>query len=139
MFGDGDHRTLEVVPAAAGFKGGPYLVCFLCGPDNNHDYRPFAHVDQRGSPRLWARYRDDSRLADALRALAADPAAAAEAYVAESRRCARCRRPLTRPSSIDRGVGDRCAGEEQPAFAKAAVRVRLASSLRLLQARRQRR
>lgn len=114
VFADGAHRTLEVSPAGVSFASGPLLISFLCGPDNTSDYRAFAHVDHSGRVRLWRRYRSDSALAHAALVLVADPAAAARAYAVESKRCSRCRRPLTRPDSLERGYGERCARGRPP-------------------------
>ncbi len=101
----GGHRTLEVTRAAPDFRAGPLIVAYLCGPDNERDYRSFAHITTEGAGRLWHRFRADSALAAALAAMVTDPTVA-------YRRClrsARCRRPLTHPDSIERGVGTRCA------------------------------
>jgi len=104
------HRTLEVTKAGPDFRAGPLVVSYLCGPDNERDYRAFAHITADGAPRIWHRFRSDSSLATALAAVVSDPAGASGAYV-RGLRCARCRRPLTHPDSIERGMGTRCAGQ----------------------------
>ena len=102
------HRTLRVSRAGPDFRAGPFIVSYLSGPDNERDYRAFAHIAPDGSPRLWRRFHADTALAAALAAVAADPAGTAGAYL-RGLRCARCRRPLTHPDSIERGLGPRCA------------------------------
>lgn len=139
VFADGHHRTLAVTVARPGFTSGPLVVCFLCGPDNAGDYRPFAHIDARGVARLWRRYREDATLAAALRVLMADPSAAADAYALESKRCARCRRPLTRPESVERGLGDECARQADLIGGAEPDGVDLAVSLRSIDRRLRRR
>lgn len=37
------HRTLEVTRANPDFRVGPFIVAYLCGPDNEGDYRASAH------------------------------------------------------------------------------------------------
>lgn len=116
----GGHRTLEVTKAGPDFRAGPLVVSYLCGPDNERDYRSFAHITADGAGRLWRRFRDDSALAAALAALVADPTGATGAY-RRGLRCARCRRPLTHPDSIERGMGSRCAGRQLAAVAVTAA------------------
>ena len=102
------HRTLEVTRAGPDFRAGPLIVSYLCGPDNECDYRAFAHITAGGDVRLWHRFREDSALAAALAALVADPTGAAGTY-RRGLRCLRCRRRLTHPDSIERGMGPSCA------------------------------
>jgi len=113
------HRTLEVTRAGPDFRAGLLIVSYLCGPDNERDYRAFAHITAGGEGRLWHRFREDSALAAALAALVADPSGAAGTY-RRGLRCARCRRPLTHPDSIERGVGPHC-GRQLPAAASPSV------------------
>jgi hypothetical protein len=103
----GDRRTLEVTKAGPDHGAGPLLVAYLCGPDNERDYRSFAHITADGAGRLWHRFRADSALAAALAALVADPTGTTGAS-RRGLRCAHCRRPLTHPDSIERGMGTRC-------------------------------
>ncbi len=109
------HRTLEVTPAGPDFRAGPLIVSYLCGPDNERDYRAFAHITAEGDGRLWHRFRQDSALASALAALVSDPAGAAGTY-RRGLRCVQCRRRLTHPDSIERGMGPSCA-RQQPVVA----------------------
>ena len=109
LLDSGGHRTLEVSAAGAGFRAGPLIVSFLFGPDNEHDYRPFAHIATDGSAHLWRRFHTDGALAEALAALVADPARAETDHRRQAMRCTRCRRPLTHPDSLERGMGARCA------------------------------
>jgi hypothetical protein len=46
------HRTLEVARAGPDFRAGPFIVSYLCGPDNGRDYRAFAHITAAGDG-LW--------------------------------------------------------------------------------------
>jgi hypothetical protein len=105
----GDRRTLRVSAAGPLFRAGPLIVSYLCGPDNERDYQAFAHLTTDGAPRLWIRFRHDTVLAKALRVLVADEPDVDGSYRARSLRCTRCRRPLTHPDSIERGMGPRCA------------------------------
>jgi hypothetical protein len=116
----GGHRTLAVTRAGPDFRAGPFIVAYLCGPDNERDYRAFAHITAEGTGRLWHRFKADSALATALASLVADPTGAAGAY-RRGLRCARCRRPLTHPDSIERGMGTRCAGRLLAAVAVTAT------------------
>ena len=113
------HRTLEVTRAGPDFRAGPFIVSYLCGPDNESDYRAFAHITAAGDGRLWHRFREDSALAAALTALVADPTGAAGTY-RRGLRCLRCRRRLTHPDSIERGMGPNCARAEVTTTALAA-------------------
>ncbi len=70
------HRTLEVTRADPDFRAGPFIVSYLCGPDNERDYRAFAHITAAGDGRLWHRFREDLALDAALAALVADPTGA---------------------------------------------------------------
>jgi len=47
------HRTLEVTSPGPHFRAGPFIVSYLCGPDNERDYRAFAHITAAGDGRLW--------------------------------------------------------------------------------------
>ncbi len=105
------HRTLEVTEAGPDLRAGPLIVSYLCGPDNERDYRAFAHITAEGVARLWHRFREDSALAVALAALVADPSGAAGTY-RRGLRCVRCRRRLTHPDSIERGMGPSCARQQ---------------------------
>ena len=95
------HRTRKVTRAGPDFRAEPFIVSDLCGPDNERDYRAFAHITAAGAGRLWHRFREDSALAAALAALVADPTGAAGTY-RRGLRCVRCRRRLTHPDSIER-------------------------------------
>lgn len=106
---DGRHRTLRLELAPPDFRAGRMLIAFLAGPDVDTDYVRFGHVTLVGTVRVWARYRPDSQLAEAVRVLVQDPRAAARAYALRSLRCFRCHKPLTRPDSIARAMGSRCA------------------------------
>jgi hypothetical protein len=43
------HRTLEVTRAGPDFRTGPFIASYLCGPDNESDYRAFAHITPRAT------------------------------------------------------------------------------------------
>ena len=111
------HRTLEVTRAGPDFRAGPFIVSYLCGPDNDSDYRAFAHITADGDGRLWQRFRGDLALAAALAALVADPTGAAGTY-RRGLRCLRCRRrripsrlvPRERPPRSSRRVAPKSCG-----------------------------
>lgn len=115
---DGGHRTLEVTPAGPQFRAGPLIVSYLCGPDNQRDYRAFAHITASGAARIWRRFHGEGALAAALGALVGGTEAQGGGW-RRALRCARCRRPLTRPDSIERGMGARCARQHETATAAA--------------------
>lgn len=109
MLPGGVHRTIRVEPASPDFCGGDKILTFLYGRDNTGDYRPFAHVTPAGTIRIWKRFHNDGVLAKAVALLAADALNAAQTYGLRSGRCFRCRRLLTHPDSIRRGMGPACA------------------------------
>jgi hypothetical protein len=65
-------------------------------------------VEGRFSPTREA--RQDEALIGELRAIFADPAAAAKAHGKETGSCSCCGRELTDPASIEAGIGPICAG-----------------------------
>lgn len=73
--GDG-HYTVVLAGGAPDFRAGPFIVSYLCGPDNERHDRAFAHITAAGDGRLWHRSREDWTLAAALAALVADPTGA---------------------------------------------------------------
>lgn len=106
------HKTFEVKTqkADAKFAPGKRILSVLIGPDNEADYVGigFVSTDNRGIHHLgpWKKFQSiGSHARDAAQMLLDDPR---EALVAG--RCARCRRLLTTPESLERGLGETCAG-----------------------------
>lgn len=97
---------------AGNFFSGKIVISFLTGPDNESDYQGFAHIDEdENRVKVWARFRSNTALLEAVGYLASSPeakAAAGEAYALESGNCYRCNRMLTVPASISRGLGPTC-------------------------------
>jgi uncharacterized protein DUF6011 len=116
-----DYVTMRVDRAAFVKDANKTMISYLCGSDNELSYKGFAFVDERGV-HVWSRYRSESRIVDAanvLWSLAQKQAGLtdahetflkyAEAYAMQSGKCARCRRTLTVPASLHRGLGPDCA------------------------------
>lgn len=114
----GEYRTLKIVKAdpeqVSKYKlpQGAQIASFLSGADNESNYTGFAFVKGPDAA-VWARFKADSTLVKALKALlTADKEARIDmghAYALESGRCWRCGRKLTVPASINRGLGPICA------------------------------
>jgi hypothetical protein len=112
-FSSGEYRTFRVHTNSS--EGSPFfgkrVVSFLSGPDNGSDYTGCAFVGDDAKVHIWKRFREDTRLAEALKVLE-DPTQAAElglAYALKSNNCWKCGRTLTVPASITRGLGPICA------------------------------
>jgi len=109
---NGEHRTfrLTLQSEQANFKPGRILVDLLTGPDNWTNYRSIGQVDD-ATINVWrkAHTKHGSSLMDALRVLAGDPEAAGLGYALRSSNCCICRKLLTVPASIHRGMGPSCA------------------------------
>lgn len=113
----GNHRTFRIrtQPADARFAPGERVVGLLTGPDNTEDYQGFGFVQPDGSIRVWRSKRGDGAPSEWERF--ADLIARRVEYEGrlvyqESRRCLRCNRELTDPTSIELGIGPVCRGEE---------------------------
>lgn len=90
---------------------GAQVASYLMGPMNESDYQRFAWIlgDQ---VKVWKRFREDSRISDAIHALiSGDFESYGMAYALESGNCWRCGRLLTVPESIERGIGPDCASK----------------------------
>jgi hypothetical protein len=114
----GDYRTLQI--EEAGWADGKIVASYLSGPDNETAFTSFAFVDDRGiTP--FKRFRENSELVADLQFLLEDANKEeaherffeeAEKYAMASGNCMRCRRKLTVPSSLHRGLGPVCANRE---------------------------
>lgn len=110
----GDYRTLRLIDIHESMRKpvGTQIAAFLCGSDNESDYKAFAFVtgDKIG---IWKAFKTDSKLANALRILLnADrngQITMGESYAIESGRCFACGKKLTVPVSVARGLGPICA------------------------------
>jgi hypothetical protein len=110
-----DYVTIRIRPEEDK-PGIAAMAEYLAGPANTTDYIAFAFIATDGSPRVWSRFKQDARIARALRALlAADGEqrhAYGFAYAEASGRCMVCGRTLTTPESIASGIGPTCAGRD---------------------------
>lgn len=90
---------------------GTQVASYLSGPQNTSDYQRFAWVIG-DKPKIWKRFREDSRIANALNALlSGDYKKYGAEYALESGNCCRCGRLLTVPESIAAGIGPECASK----------------------------
>jgi len=117
----GEHRTFRVRTQKedAKFAPGSRIVSLLTGPDNTSDYRGFGFVKENGWIVLWKRNRTPHyeglskavRLAFRALEMGEDTFATIKAIysVKLSKRCVRCNKILSRPDSLERGVGPECA------------------------------
>ena len=111
--GGDDHVTIRVrlIEDKPGIAA---IAEYLAGPVNTTDYAGFAFIAADGSPRIWKRFQQDTRIVRALKALlTADNGqrhAYGFAYAQASGRCMVCGRVLTTPESIETGIGPTCAG-----------------------------
>lgn len=113
---NGGHFTIRVQePRAKDDRDGTRFISYLSGTDNTGDYTGFATQRPDGSAFIWARFRDNRKMAEALATLAATGTQEQKegmfAYALASGRCARCNRVLTNPDSITTGFGPECEGK----------------------------
>jgi hypothetical protein len=121
VFAEDDRITLRVrrQRADARFRPGDMLVSYLNGSNNEDDYVKFASVEEtkQGTHlKVWKRFADTERLAEALKVLAGDPQAAAKAFAVESDHCSKCGLLLTVPQGPDnpyrdQGYGPKCGAD----------------------------
>jgi hypothetical protein len=106
-------RTFMFQVAEKGGLMGKVIIKYLNGPDNTRNYAGFANAtaDRRGV-RVWKKYRDSYQLIQLLKFLLKTDDVlldGREAYALQSSRCSMCRKKLTVPASINRGLGPDCA------------------------------
>lgn len=109
---------LEEPWAEARVEPGTLTVSYLCGSDNETDFRGFGFVSPTKGFTPWRKYADPEVLSAykaavsfLLAADAAGHAAGRETYALRSGRCARCGRTLTVPASLHAGMGPDCAAK----------------------------
>lgn len=110
----GEYRTLRVRENDNPdfFEGKGLKLEFLSGPDNTSDFTSFGLLMENGRLVIWKKFRGgavEESLRFAVNVLLGDPATAGEAWAKESGCCYRCRRTLTVPTSLHRGLGPVCA------------------------------
>lgn len=115
-FEDGSYRTLRVQrqDTSASFMPGRLLIGYLSGSDNTSNYTNFAHVTERGTVVIWKKHRENTPLAEAVKVLAGDPKAAAQAYFEKTGNCVACGTEISRSDSLENaktngGLGPDCA------------------------------
>jgi hypothetical protein len=121
VFAEDDRITLRVRRQRpdARFRPGDMLVSYLNGSNNEDDYVKFAGVEETKQGtclKVWKRFADTERLAEALKVLAGDPQAAAKAFAVESDHCSKCNTLLTVPQGPDNpyrdaGYGPKCGAD----------------------------
>jgi len=107
----GAHRTFEMRAPGRDLPPTAIEVWRLRGPDNGHDY-VFAGVllPIKGGYRFQSLDSEASWIfARIARGLPPTAAMMAQCEVWHEGVCGRCRRRLTRPDSIERGLGPECA------------------------------
>ena len=108
----GGHRTFEIKTGAVdSWAKGRRFISLKTGP-NYGDNTAFAFIWMDGTVKLFKKFEFSSEYHTYLRMLQIP-----EQYMARGLEykfettCRKCNRPLTVPSSIDRGLGPVCAGE----------------------------
>lgn len=111
VFEDDTYKTVRVSTQDkdSDFMPGRVLLSYLSGPDNDHDYTRFGHVDESGSVRIWKKHQGVAVLSEAVKVLLDSPDKASTAYAQESKKCSMCGRNLTVPASLNAGRGPDCA------------------------------
>lgn len=112
----GEHRTFSVKTQAADakFAAGKRVVALLTGSNNETDYTGFGFVTEAGI-QVWKSKQTDFylKVATMLWELGT---AEENRYTRKGfrllleKRCMRCNRKLTHPTSIETGIGPECAG-----------------------------
>lgn len=95
----GEHRTFRVRTK----EDTKRELSLLTGPDNTHNYTPFAYITDRIE--AW-KYADLVDMLSDLPKHIAD----GKVTVFASVRCRICNRPLTTPESVTSGIGPICEG-----------------------------
>lgn len=114
VFPDAGHRTIRFSTAKNGGWAGKTVVQYLCGADNDSDYKAVGHAVE-GGIKVWANYKGTkhSLVLEAIKSLLGtneeSRIKAGEAYAVASGRCWNCNRTLTVPASLWRGLGPVCA------------------------------
>lgn len=130
--GDGFHVTIDIDDAEWATKprrdskfpprpAGTRSASLLVGPNNSSDFKLFAFIHPDGT--VHAMRTAGDRPMRALRTLLSDddPARFGFAYAQASGSCFRCRRKLTVPASLHRGLGPECASKVGGWFAARAA------------------
>lgn len=107
------HLTFKVERQSetAKFAPGELIVSRLTGPSRKTDFKGVAFAKTDGRINVWAKFREDARLASALRVLAQDPTAGAKTFAQVSKCCPKCGDDLTNPRSLAAGIGPKCASD----------------------------
>jgi len=114
-----DEETYVTIRIAAEkWADGKVVASYLAGSDNEHSYKGFGFVNDKGI-NVWKRFAGNEKFEAAVNVLmnSFDEAhekflELAEAYAMKSGHCARCHRKLTVPASLHRGLGPECANKE---------------------------
>jgi len=117
----GEHRTFSVKTQKddSSFAPGKRIVALLSGPNNEHDYKPFAFVDDDGirvfkSKRAakWTKWQWFAFMLWDLATNEGKELASKGRYeLLIEKKCRICNRKLTTPESIKSGIGPICAAK----------------------------
>lgn len=113
----GEHRTFKIRTVKEGPLEGKRIVALLTGPDNSTDFTGFGFVENDRIS-VWKKCRGEFKksayewYAEMLETLGCDGGRFKDKTytVMVSRRCLKCNRKLTVPSSIESGYGPECGG-----------------------------
>lgn len=121
----GEHRTFKIhtQPKGATFAPGARIVSILKGTDNNddsNDWLSFGFVSPTGQVRVWKSRRGTEANPSFFDKCAAILTSYGEfgeksrfvkfgIRIALEKRCIRCNRKLTNPTSLETGIGPECA------------------------------
>jgi hypothetical protein len=111
----GEHRTFEVRTVREGNLAGKRIVAMLTGPDNQTDYKGFGFVNDAGI-KVWRKVADSGdffqKVAKMLWVMGTTGSnneyARRGCTLQLSKRCVKCNRELTDPTSISLGIGPVC-------------------------------
>jgi len=117
-----EYRTFKVrkfQPADSKFMPGKRIVGLLTGPDNYHDFDSFGSIGDDGMIRVfakkknpeWGKRSNYEWFAEMINVLVGgfDGKAFPGYEVLLAKKCCRCGRKLTTPTSIENGIGPECA------------------------------
>lgn len=107
-FPDGSHKTFRIRTEKNGIFKGRRTIAILIGPDNSNDYDSFGFIEEDG-PKVWTRLKNTRQAVYPQIIWDISKGEQIEGYeLLVSTRCLICNRPLTKPSSINKNIGENC-------------------------------